>query len=144
MLVTAACIFWSALSECARGRLCCLQVSNCQAGDQRRLNQAVSVLRSNLSASLFAGDAWQHLKTFIGILKAISTAMAEMVKNTEQQDDPVVWTFRQLAKELQAKHCLFNGGMTQHRNAVGFESGHHRNAVEGLCVWSPRNADAML
>ena len=60
-----------------------------------------------------AGDAWQHLKSFTGIMKAIATAMSKMVEGTTAESDPVVWTFCKLAEELHNKHKRFNSAMKQ-------------------------------
>ena len=51
----------------------------------------------------FVGDAWEHLKSFVSVLAAISIAMAKMVEGTAAEADPVVWTFQQLALEFKAK-----------------------------------------
>ena len=53
-----------------------------------------------------AGDAWEHLKSFVSILKAIATAMSKMVEKTSAEADPVVWTFTKLAHDFQEKHKL--------------------------------------
>lgn len=60
-----------------------------------------------------AGDAWEHLKSFVSILKAIATAMSKMVEKTSAEADPVVWIFSKLACDLQEKHNLFNSSMEQ-------------------------------
>ena len=56
-----------------------------------------------------AGDAWNHLKSFVSVMKAIATALSEMVKgNAAAEADPVVWTFTKLAEEYKEKHNNFN------------------------------------
>lgn len=62
---------------------------------------------------LDTGDAWERIKTFVGVLKAIATAMEVMVKGTDAERDPVVWTFGKLAEEFGAKHAAFNSSMQQ-------------------------------
>lgn len=62
---------------------------------------------------IVAGDAWEHIKTFVGVLKAIAIAMKVMVKDTPAEGDPVVWTFNKLAEEFAAKHSQFNSSMQQ-------------------------------
>lgn len=62
---------------------------------------------------IVAGDAWEHIKTFVGVLKAIAIAMEVMVKDTPAEGDPVVWTFNKLAEEFAAKHSQFNSSMQQ-------------------------------
>ncbi len=62
---------------------------------------------------LDAGDAWEHLKSFISVLRAIAAAMSKMVENTVAEADPVVWTFKQLASEFKQKHNQFNSPMRQ-------------------------------
>ena len=62
---------------------------------------------------LVTGDAWEHIKTFVGVLKAIATAMEVMVKGTAAEGDQVVWTFGKLAEEFGAKHAAINSSMQQ-------------------------------
>lgn len=61
----------------------------------------------------YVGDAWEHLKSFVSILKAIATAMSKMVENTSAEADPVVWTFNKLAEDFQEKHKHVNSSMQQ-------------------------------
>lgn len=79
------------------------------------MNLSTHTLLATSLNSLFpcAGDAWQHLKSFTSILKAIATAMSKMVDGTAAEADPVVWTFSKLAEELHNKHKRFNSAMRQ-------------------------------
>ncbi|KAL3133315.1 putative ATP-dependent RNA helicase ddx60 [Trebouxia sp. C0009 RCD-2024] len=61
------------------------------------------------------GDAWEHLRTFAGIVQAISTAMQKMVKGTAAESDPVVHCFGKLAEGFTAKHKAFNSAMQLQR-----------------------------
>ncbi len=63
----------------------------------------------------YTGDAWEHLKSFVSVMKAIATAMSKMVEGTAAcaEADPVVWTFTKLAKEYNQKHKKFNSAMQQ-------------------------------
>lgn len=57
------------------------------------------------------GDAWEHLRTFVGILRAIATAMEKMVEGTAAAMDPVVLSFVKLADAYNLKHKLFNSAL---------------------------------
>ena len=73
-------------------------------------------MRSSLATLHFfcyTGDAWEHLKSFVSVMKAIATAMSKMVEGTDAESDPVVWTFTKLAKEYNQKHKKFNSAMQQ-------------------------------
>ncbi len=61
-----------------------------------------------LSCCCHAVDAWNHLKSFVSVMKAISIALSEMVKgNAAAEADPVIWTFTKLAEEYKEKHKTF-------------------------------------
>ena len=61
-----------------------------------------------LKALCCSGDAWEHLRTFVGILQAIATAMQKMVEGTTAESDPVVQNFGKLAESVAGKHNAFN------------------------------------
>ena len=58
-----------------------------------------------------SGDAWEHLRTFVGTLGAIATAMEKMVEVTATEVDPVVHSFAKLADGFTDKHKAFNSTM---------------------------------
>ncbi len=62
-----------------------------------------------------AGDAWEHLRTLVGILRAIATAMEKMVEGTAAASDPVVHSFAKLADAFHIKHKEFNSAMQRQR-----------------------------
>ncbi len=50
-------------------------------------------------------------RTFVGVLRAIATAMEKMVEGTDAAADPVVHSFGKLAEAFHLKHKLFNSAM---------------------------------
>ena len=73
-----------------------------------RQHQIASVVGCALS-----GDAWEELRTFVGILRAIATAMEKMVEGTSAAADPVVYSFARLANAYSLKHKAFNSAMSR-------------------------------
>ena len=55
-----------------------------------------------------SGDAWEHLRTFVGILRAIATAIEKMMEGTAAESDPVVHSFVKLAEGFTDKRKAFN------------------------------------
>ena len=62
------------------------------------------------------GDAWEHLRTFVGIIQAIATAMEKMIEGTQAAADPVVYSFGKLAQSYRDKHKNFNSPIAKQQS----------------------------
>ena len=56
-----------------------------------------------------------HIRTFVGVLRAIATAMEKMVEGTDAAADPVVHSFGKLAEAFHLKHKEFNSAIQKQR-----------------------------